>query len=186
MALVLEPPDETKPYASFERNHVSIDCADVNFGADTENNEKYDMICDCIEKALQSPILPKNELSREEIDRLEKQRQKQREETLKCETQRIDQLLRKLVGAVGRVEKKRSREANEARKSIMEKVRKHDGTIDRSEDSIVQHFAKLMTGTEMGKDWYDVDDPIIQSMKATFQEFQKEGQAFEPHPITEG
>merc|ERR1712176_292636 len=96
-----------------------------------DNKVLYE-IDDCLQKSLQSPIPPKNQLSQEEMARLEEQRTQQREETLKCQTQRIDQLLRKLVGAVGRADKKRSREANEARKSIMEGIRKRGDAIDGS------------------------------------------------------
>mmetsp|Transcript_4196 Transcript_4196/g.9404 ORF Transcript_4196/g.9404 Transcript_4196/m.9404 type:complete len:146 (-) Transcript_4196:9-446(-) len=133
----------------------------------------------CLQKSIQSPILPKNELSQEEIIQLEQQRIRQREETLKCQIQRIDLLLRKLVGAVGRVDKKRSREANEVRKLIMERIRKHDDDDDDegywSDDSVVRNFACSMLCTEINDDWYyEMNNPLVRSMKVTFDEFQRD------------
>jgi len=174
MAAVMEPPDDTKPYASFERFHVSVENTGNNFNEGMniiKNNEVLNEIDQCLHKSLGSPILPKNELSKEEMDQLEQQRRQQQEETLKCQIQRIDQLLRKLVGAVGRVEKKRSREANDTRKSIMERSRKEDDLIALSDESVVNQFACLILGTEINSDWTELDNALVHSINRTFQEF---------------
>lgn len=174
MASAIEPPDETKQYASFERFHVSIDNSVEILDADCclKDNQTLHAMDYCFKKAQQSPISPKNELSREEIAKLEHQRIHQREETLKCQIQQIDQLLRKLVGAVGRVEKKRSREANETRKMIMEDIRKRD-PIDTSNETVVQEFAGFILGSEMNSDWHCLENPLAQSINHAYQEFQR-------------
>lgn len=166
MASAMETPDESKPYASFERFHVSIDNLD--------NEIILSEIDQCIHKSIQSPILPKKEISQEEIAKLEQQRIQQQEETLKCQMQRIDQLLRKLVGAVGRVEKKRSREANEIRKSIMERIRKQDDVVEMSDECVVQLFACSILDVEVNSAWLDLDNPLAQSIKYTVQEVQQD------------
>jgi hypothetical protein len=170
MASILEPPDKTKPSASFERFHVSIDNADDIF----DNTKERNIIHECLRLSLQSPILPKNELSQEQISQLEHHRIRERDETLKCEIQRIDQLLRKLVGAVGRVEKKRSREANEIRKSMLEMIRQHD-VVDLGHDYIIRHFACSILGAELNSDWHYLDNPLVLSIKDAYQQFEQEG-----------
>lgn len=174
LASAMEPPDETKAYASFERFHVSIDNADTTDMAINNKQILYE-IDECIEKSLQSPILPKIESSQEEIELLELQRVQQREETSNCHIQRIDQLLRKLVGAVGRVDKKRTKEANDIRKSIMERIRKNNDMIDMSDDdSVAKQFACLMLGIEICDDWHDMDNPLVNCIKDALQQFQTE------------
>ncbi|KAL3767947.1 hypothetical protein ACHAW5_006868 [Stephanodiscus triporus] len=170
MASVLEPPDETKSSASFERFHASIDNADDI----VDNMKERKKIHECLRLSLQSPILPKNELSHEQISQLEHDRIRERDKTLKCEIQRIDQLLRKLVGAVGGVEKKRSREANEIRKLMLEMIRQHD-VVDMGHDYIIRHFACSILGTELNSDWHYLENPLVLSIKDAYQQFEQEG-----------
>ena len=109
MDATIEPPDESKPYASFEKFHVTI----FNSTQNEIGGNLYNDIEQCINASLQSPIRAKKEYSAEQIAQAEQERERQRIETLKCKSQRIDLLLRKLVGAVGRVDKKRSKEARQ-------------------------------------------------------------------------
>ncbi len=170
MASIIEPPDETKPAASFERFHVSIENAMDTFDANTF----IDDIFACLLSSLESPILLKNELSEDQIAQLEHQRMLQREETLKCKIQRIDQLLRKLVGAVGRVDKDRSRDANMIRRSILEMIRQDNDTVDMGLDRIVQHFACSTLGIELISDWHHLNNPLVLSIKEACRGFEKE------------
>ena len=159
----IESPDASKPYASFERFNISID----------NNNNIDDIHADmytCIKQSLKSPILPKNELSSEEVVKIEEQRILQQEATRKCHIQQTDQLLRKLVGAVGRVEKKKSKEANEIRKSIMDRIRKHnDDEIADNREDVVRHFTSSLLGIET-----PLDNPLAKSINDTYQQFQKD------------
>mmetsp|Transcript_4538 Transcript_4538/g.11426 ORF Transcript_4538/g.11426 Transcript_4538/m.11426 type:complete len:392 (+) Transcript_4538:129-1304(+) len=174
MASVIEPPDETKPYGSFECFHISIDNSKHNII--TKESKILHEIDKCLQKSLLSPILPRDEICPEEIFQLEQQRIRQREETLKCQVQRIDQLLRKLVGAVGRVDKKKSKEANDTRKSMMEKIRKRDDSMinDTSDDSVSRHFVCLILGTETSSKWHQLDNPLVRSIKDVLREFQED------------
>ena len=166
---VLEPPDVSKPYASFEQFHVSIDNSD-----DSMNGSKIlSQIDHCIQQSLQTPMPAKNELSKEDLAQLEQERKVQQEETRKCQIQQTDLLLRKLVGAVGRVEKKKSREANELRKSIMEKIRNDDDIVDVSQDSTVDYFACSILGIEVNSKWCEVESPLVQSIKDTLESLEK-------------
>jgi tRNA uridine 5-carbamoylmethylation protein Kti12 len=171
MASIIEPPDETKPSSSFERFHVTIDNAEDFFDVNTIERNIINEIFQCLSVSLESPILPKSDLSEEQIAQLEQKRIREREKTLKCEIQRIDQLLRKLVGAVGRVEKKRSREANEIRKSILEMITSagRAATDDMGHDYIVQHFACSILGAEFHGDWHNLDNALVLSIKDAYQ-----------------
>lgn len=166
---VLEPPDVSKPYASFEQFHVSVDNSDESMNGSKILSE----IDHCIQQSLQTPIPAKNELSKEDLAQLEQQRRVQREENRKCQIQQTDLLLRKLVGAVGRVEKKKSREANELRKSIMEKIRNDDDIVDMSEDSVIEDFACSIIGIEVNSKWCEVESPLVQSIKDTLESLEK-------------
>ena len=167
MDATIEPPDASKPYASFERFSTTID----NKANDTDDNIHTDDIYTCIKQSLQSPILPKNELSSEEVAKIEEQRILQQEATRKCHIQQIDLLLRKLVGAVGRVEKTciLSR-ANEIRKSIIDRVRKQKDEIADNRDDVVRHFTSSLLGIEKS----NLDNPLVKSINDTYQQFQKD------------
>lgn len=172
MASVMEPPDETKTCASCDRFHVKIFNSDTLFDeANVMNGEATCRIDDCFQQALQCPVLPKYKPSQEEIAQLARQR----EETLKCRTQRVDQLLRRLVGAVGRVDKKRSREANNTRKAIMETVRVQAGGEGSGDDAIVRQFAHSMLGAEMNHGGDSPDAPLARAIRDAVQEFLKAG-----------
>jgi tRNA uridine 5-carbamoylmethylation protein Kti12 len=172
MASIIEPPEETKPAASFERFHISIENVKDTF--DTNATGIINEIFACLLSSLESPILPKNELSEDQISQLEHQRVLQREETFKCEIQRVDQLLRKLVGAVGRVDKERSREANIIRRSILEMIRQGNNMVDMGHDRIVQHFACSMLGTEFNSDWHYLNNALVLSIKQACRGFENE------------
>ena len=144
MSSVMEPPDETKACASFDRFHVSIDNSEEIVDMKTKGRTIISEVYHCIQKSLRSPVVPKRELSREEIDQMENKRMRDREETNKSEVQRIDQLLRKFVGAVGRVDKKKSKEANEIRKSILETIRKHADMQESADEFITQQFVQII------------------------------------------
>jgi len=162
MDATIEPPDASKPYASFERFSIPI-------GNNNNIDDIHADIFTSIKQSLQSPILPKSELSSEEVAKIEEQRILQQEATRKCHIQQIDQLLRKLVGAVGRIEKKKSREANEIRKSIMDRIRKHNGDkIADNRDHIVEHFTSSLIGIEKS----NLDSPLVKSINDTYQQFQ--------------
>ena len=166
MDATIEQPDTSKPYASFERFSIPIG-NNNNISDDIHTDDIYT----CIEQSLQSPILPKNELSSEEVAKIEEQRILHQEATRKCHIQQFDQLLRKLVGAVGRIEKKKSREANEIRKSIMDRIRKqNDDKMADNRDHIVEHFTSSLIGIEKS----NLDSPLVKSINDTYQQFQKD------------
>lgn len=167
MDATIEPPDESKPYASFEKFHVTINNSTQN----EIGGNLYNDIEQCINASLQSPIRAKKEYSADQIAQTEQERERQRLQTLKCKSQRIDLLLRKLVGAVGRVDKRRSMEANETRKGIIEKV-KTSNNVDRMTDGyIVKQFACKMLGIEESDDWQDMNTPLTSEIQNSLQEF---------------
>ena len=80
-------------------------------------------------------------------------------------------LLRRLVGAVGRVDKKRSKEANETRKDIIERVRIENNVGSMSDECIVKQFASKMLGIEASDDWQAMNTPLTSAIQSSFQEF---------------
>ena len=154
----IEPPDDSKPYTSFERFHVTID----NTISDEFIQEMLHNIDQCVKNALQSPVEAKKELTAEEIAQIQKEREFQRQQTNKCQVQRIDLLLRRLVGAVGKVDKKRSKEANDTRKVIIEKVRLEHVT---SEENVVQQFACKMIGIDVAENWQSANCPLTNEIQ---------------------
>ena len=179
MAKSIEPPNESKPGASFEKFNLTIDNLDnidelgnvIKFKSNTNIKQKIET---CLQESLQSPILPKEELSYEELAKLEIERQRQREETLKCQKQRIDQLLRKLVGAVGRVEKGKSKKANDAKKSIFDRVKRGEfrARNDQYDECVALSFACHVMGLDPCTSWEDLgNDPLVKLIRDTFKEF---------------
>jgi tRNA uridine 5-carbamoylmethylation protein Kti12 len=164
----IEPPDESKPYASFEKFHITINNARHN--EDIGRKIFFD-IEQCINESLQSPIQARKEFAAEELAQNEQERERQRIETVKCRAQRIDLLLRRLVGAVGRVDKKRSKEANETRKAIMESLRIENSVGSMKDEFIVQQFACKMLGVEASDDWQAMNTPLTSEIQHSFQEF---------------
>ena len=160
MAAAIEPPDPSKPYGSFEKFYLTID----NHGRTAD--EVLEQIQKCLKESLSSPIPLKNEVSAEEAAQLESERARQREDTLKCELQRIDQLLRKLVGAVGRIDKSKTKLANEARKQILDRS-KRDGI--GSDDRLVHDFTSLIEIDAYSTD--GVDSQLVTSIAKTFDAF---------------
>ncbi|KAK1747993.1 L-seryl-tRNA(Sec) kinase [Skeletonema marinoi] len=167
MDATIEPPDESKPYASFEKFHLTIN----NTTDNAIGRKTFHDIEKCINESLQSPIQAKKECSVEEIAQMEQERERQRLETFKCKSQRIYLLLRRLVGAVGRVDKKRSKEANETRKDIIERVRIENNVGSMSDECIVQQFASKMLGIEASDDWQAMNTPLTSAIQSSFQEF---------------
>ena len=163
----IEPPDESKPYASFETFHVTITIGD---DGDSGSSFVHD-IDKCISKSLQFPIQPKKEYSEEDMTKLEQGRQLQRAKTFKCRLQRIDLLLRKLVGGVSRADKKKSRDANEGRKEIIQRMRAENNIDIMSDEYIVQQFACKMLGVDASVGWETVSNPLVSELKHSFQEF---------------
>ena len=166
MDATIEPPDESKPYASFEKFHTTINNAGQN---DIDKNIFH--IEQCIYESVRYPIQAKNECPAEEIAQNEQEREHQRKETVKCQSQRIDLLLRRLVGAVGRVDKKRSKEANETRKDIIERARIENNVGSMSDEYIIQQFACRMLGVEASDDWQAMNTPMTSEIQHSFQEF---------------
>jgi tRNA uridine 5-carbamoylmethylation protein Kti12 len=168
MADVIEPPDPSKPYALFERFHATIHNSSNNVDSHLHMGTRASMmtqIGQCLQEALSSPVLPKNELSAQEIARLETERALQREATLRCQLQRLDQMLRKLVGGVGRVDQSKSKSANEARKKILDSFKSNclEGADD---ESVVNVFTSLVLGNVN-----DLDCPLVHSIRQTFNDF---------------
>lgn len=174
MAMFIEPPDETKPCSSFERFHISIDNADDLAERNDGDRHFLSEIHECLEESLQSPVLPKNELSREEIIELEQKRVRDREETLNSKFHRIDQLLRKLVGAVGRIQKEKSKEANDVRKSILWTLRRHNDVDNMGDDCIAQRFACSILGAEVDRRNDALDNPLAMAINDAARKFGKE------------
>lgn len=176
MDATIEPPDESKPYASFEKFHITINNSSQN---EIGSNMMCNDIEQCINASLQSPIQAKKECSAEQIAQIEQEREHQRVETLKCKSQRIDLLLRKLVGAVGRVDKKRSKEANDTRKDIIERVRISNNVGMMTDGYIAQQFACKMLGIEASGDWQAMDTPLTNAIQNSLQEFQSQNRVHE-------
>ncbi|KAL7484883.1 hypothetical protein ACHAW6_010495 [Cyclotella cf. meneghiniana] len=169
MADVIEPPDPSKPYGSFERFHATIQNFSNNDDSHLDNMgpcaSMMTQIGQCLQEALSSPVRPKNELSAKKIAQLEAERARQREATLNCQLQRLDQMLRKLVGGVGRVDKSKSKSANEARKKMLDSF-KSKNMVGVNDDSIVNEFTSLVLGNVN-----DLDCPLIHSIRQTFNDF---------------
>jgi len=176
MATILEPPNEKKANASFEQFHVAINHSYELLTTDTKDrSDVLKVIKECITNSIQSPIRPKIELSMEEITQVELQRMHDREETIKCKIQRIDQLLRKLVRAVCRIDKTRYRDTSLVRNSILEMVRqqRNDGMDIMGHDDIVQNFACSLLGIESSNDWQYLDVLTI-AINDAYKEFKTE------------
>lgn len=93
-----------------------------------------------------------------------------REETIKCQLQRIDQLLRKLVGAVGKVDKSKSKMANEARKSIL--VRHKSTCLESSDDGDLLHeFLHAFLDRDVDQNLNNEKSQLVNSVKIAFTEF---------------
>ncbi len=146
MAMGLESPDKSKAGASFERFHLSIDNSEDIADRNYYGRHLLSDLHRCLQESLLSPVLPKNDLSQDEIFELEQKRAREREDTHKSNLQRIDQLLRKLVGAVARIQKTKTEEANEIRKSILSMLRQNNHVDIIEEDLIVQQFACSILG----------------------------------------
>lgn len=172
MAMGIEQPDGSKARTSFERFHLTIDNSEDVSGRFKVDRQFLSELHRCLQDSLQSPILPKNELSREEIIKLEQMRMEDREATLNNKFQRIDQLLRKLVSAVGRIQKAKSKEANEVRKSILSMIRSCDYADSIEDNFIVHRFACSIVGTDV--DWHEVDNPLAMAINDVAQKFQQE------------
>jgi hypothetical protein len=99
--------------------------------------------------------------------KLEAERTLQQEKTLKCQVQRVDQLLRKLVGAVGKTDKSKCKAANEARKMILDRCRT-DRLEEFDSESIVNEFTLLVMGSN---DNNTQSDLLVQAVKLAFNDF---------------
>ena len=174
MAMVIEPPDDSKACASFERFHLSIDNSEDI--ADRNCYDRY-LLSDlhrCLQESLLSPVLSKNDLSKDEIFELEQKRVRDREYTIKCKLQRIDQLLRKLVGVVARIQKIKTEEANEIRKSILSKLRQSNNADIMGEDLIVQQFACSILGGTGNARRNALDNTLAMAIHDVAQKFRKD------------
>lgn len=162
MSNAIEPPDPSKPYGSFEKFHLTLTTQDIDDTAII-----LQRVGACLNEAIQSPVLPHNKISEEEMAKLEAERTLQQEKTLKCQVQRVDQLLRKLVGAVGKTEKSKSKAANEARKRILDRCRT-DRLEEFDPESIVNEFTLLVMGSN---DNNTQSDLLVQAVKLAFNDF---------------
>ena len=167
MDATIEPPDGSKSYASFEMFNITINNSTLNA---VNDNILHD-IDQCIKKSLQSPVQAKKVRTAEETAQMEQEREFQRVETLKCQAQRIDLLLRRLVGAVGRVDKKRIKEANETRKSIMERAKIESNINSMNDGYVVQQFACKMLGVDAAENWQAVNTPLTKEIQQSYHQF---------------
>ncbi|KAL3791902.1 hypothetical protein HJC23_010762 [Cyclotella cryptica] len=168
MADAMEPPDPSKPYGSFERFHATIHNAGNNDDSHPHHGtgaSVMNQISQSLNDALSSPVLPKNELSAQEISQLEAEKVREREASLKCQMQRLDLLLRKLVGGVSRIDKSKSKSANEARKMILDSF-KSCNLEGADDESVVREFMSLVLG-----DVNDLDCPLVHSFRQTIDDF---------------
>lgn len=172
MAMGIEQPDGSKARTSFERFHLTIDNSEDVSGRYKVDRQFLSELHRCLQDSLQAPILPMNELSREEIMKLEQMRMEDREATFNNKFQRIDQLLRKLVSAVGRIQKAKSKEANEIRKSILSMIRKCDYADSIEDNFIIHQFACSILGAEV--DWHKLDNPLVMAINDVAQTIQQE------------
>ena len=143
MASAMEPPDTTKPYGSFEKFHLMVNCQDKK-----HNVPFLQQIHACIKDAIKSPVPPRNAPSVEELAQIESEKARQRDANQKCRLQRLDQLLRKLVSVVGKTDRSKSKIANEARKTIIDS-RKTDRLESVNEKSLVDDFILLVLGNDV-------------------------------------
>lgn len=165
MAVAIEPPDPSKPYGSFEKFHLTI-----NIQEEKDNKSLLQQIRTCLSEATCIPVPPKNDLSEEQIAKMEAEKMRHREETIKCQLQRIDQLLRKLVGAVGKVDKSKSKMANEARKSIL--VRHKSTCLESSDDGDLLHeFLHAFLDRDVDQNLNNEKSQLVNSVKIAFTEF---------------
>lgn len=159
MNVAMEPPNPSRAYGSFEKFHLTF-----NYG-DNIDDERIEQIDHCLKEALVSQIPPR--LTDEETDAIEAEKIQQRQETLKCQLQRCDQLLRKLVGAVGKVDKSKSKAANEARKKILEDCK---SVSNLGDDFLFNSFIQML-GFVSNSRRDDTDNPLVCSILQTFDEF---------------
>jgi tRNA uridine 5-carbamoylmethylation protein Kti12 len=165
MSDVIEPPDPSKPYGSFEKVHLTLSAQDID-----DKAMILQRIGASLNEAIKSPVVPSNNLSEEELAKLEAERTRQREATLKCQGQRIDQLLRKLVGAVGRTDKSKSKAANEARKTILDGCKsERQEKIDY--ESLVNEFVLHVT---RNNDDTTPSDILVKAVRFAFNDFINE------------
>lgn len=161
MANLIEPPDPSKPYGSFEKFHLEISNDAI------QDRATLQRIYTCLDQAVQSPVQPKNEMTEEEIANIKAEKTRHREESLKCQMQRTDQLLRKLVGAVGKTDKSKSKIANTARKQILDGCKNEATLCDVSDESLVKEFILLT----LGEDADHESNPIVHSIGLALTEF---------------
>mmetsp|Transcript_20845 Transcript_20845/g.45139 ORF Transcript_20845/g.45139 Transcript_20845/m.45139 type:complete len:102 (+) Transcript_20845:136-441(+) len=87
-----------------------------------------------------------------------------------CETQRIDQLLRKLVGAVVRVDQSKCRRANDIRKLLLEKVKSEEAYLD--DETIANQFAFIILEKDKANiQCNELNSSLTQSIKETLHDF---------------
>jgi tRNA uridine 5-carbamoylmethylation protein Kti12 len=169
MDMAMEPPDDTKACASFERFHTTIDNSSDSDKSGIDNTI-LQQIVECIHASLQSPITPKDEMTPERLAEVEAENARQREKTLKCQVQRIDQLLRKLVGAVGRVDQSKCRRANDIRKLLLEKVKSEEAYLD--DETIANQFAFIILEKDKANiQCNELNSSLTQSIQETLHDF---------------
>ena len=165
MATVLEPPDPFKSYGKFENFHVTI-----NANKNEDRASILRRIGKCMNEAVRSPIIANEQISVEELAQFEAEKILQREETFKCQLQRVDQLLRKLVGAVGKTDKSKSTMANKTRKAILDRC-KADGLKTHNDESVVNEFISALVPNDVKVDSDISDSLLVRSIRIALDEF---------------
>ncbi|KAL7461998.1 hypothetical protein ACHAXS_003424 [Conticribra weissflogii] len=164
MATTIEPPDTSKPGTSFEKFNIAINPYHVNCNSCDNQSSVVNKIQSILEQAINSPVSSKEELTPEQLAEMEKEKQRVKEDTLMCRLHQIDLLLRKLVGAVGRIDKKNSKKANDARKRILKQVKQDNSSfevLERDTEAIALDFACDVMGMKNITVWEDFGDDLI-------------------------
>ncbi len=142
----LEPPDGEK--ANFE--NCIIDTSDC----DISTIDFYHQLDECLSCSVSDhPIRPP--LPKKSLEQLEKERL----ETLKSRLHHLDLILRTLVGATCRVNKKYAKIANQARKQIL-KGCKEKGKVLNDDNFIAQAFMKIVLFDAPAIDSQNIRDAV--------------------------
>jgi len=175
MATRIEPPDGSKPRNFFEKFNITINPYHFKCDSCDKQSKVVGKIQTILEQAINSPVPPKEELTPQQVAEMEKEKDLLREETLMCRLHQIDLLLRKLVGAVGRVDKKNCKKANDARKRIVKQMKQDNSSFEvlKSNNEVVAlDFACDVTGLKNVRVWEDFgDDSVALSIQDSFRDF---------------
>lgn len=175
MATTIEPPDASKPGNIFDKFNITINPYHVKFDSCDKQSRVVGKIQTILEQAIKSPVPPKEELTPQQVAEMEKEKHRLREGTLMCRLHQIDLLLRRLVGAVGRVDKKNIKKANDARKRIIKQMKQDSNSFEVmkwNNEVVALNFACDVTGSKNVRVWEDFgDDSVALSIQDSFRDF---------------